>query len=310
MSIFNINLFILSDLESETTETWTLDDIFLRFMDYHINVHTSQKHQKSCQRYYDIFFAPHLGKYLINKITTNQIEKIINEIYKRNGTYTANHALILIRHIFNKAIKWGYIYKNPANAIQKFKTYPRERFLIPNEIKRLLSVLNNEKNLYFKTFFSVLLLTGQRCGNVKAMKWNQIDFDSKIWQIPITKNGTSMRVPLVNQLIYLLKNLKIQTGYTEWVFPMKNNIKRHLSEPKHFWKKICQKADISNLRIHDLRRTLASYECMNGVNLAVVSKTLNHRSLKSTEVYARVDTSTIEQALQMIANKFYEYTKQ
>ena len=64
---------------------------------------------------------------------------------------------------------------------------------------------------------------------------------------------------------------------------------------------------MQDVRIHDLRRTVASYECMNGVNLSVVSKTLNHKTLSATQVYARVDTSAVAQALQSTVNLFERF---
>lgn len=67
---------------------------------------------------------------------------------------------------------------------------------------------------------------------------------------------------------------------------------------------------LSNLRMHDLRRTVASYECMNGENLSVVSRTLNHKTLAATQVYARVDTSAVSRALQKTVNLFEQIASQ
>ena len=76
---------------------------------------------------------------------------------------------------------------------------------------------------------------------------------------------------------------------------------------RKIWNKIKEEADLQDVRIHDLRRTVASYECMNGVNLSVVSKTLNHKTLSATQVYARVDTSAVAQALQSTVNLFERF---
>ncbi|MCQ2965629.1 MAG: tyrosine-type recombinase/integrase [Alphaproteobacteria bacterium] len=290
----------------EMNKEITLDELFKEFMERYAKVMTTEKHWKANQRYYDRFFEK-LGKKRLSDITTRQIEYIVNSVKENNGLYTANHVLILIRHLYNKAIKWGWNGKNPTNPISKFKTYARERFLLPEELKRLFKVLDEESSLYFKTFFYVLLYTGQRCGNVREMRWDNINFDTGIWYIPMTKNGTSMRVPLVEQLYPLLKNLKKITGSSEWVFPMRDHPENPMNEPKHHWEKIRIKAKIKDVRIHDLRRTLATWECMSGVNLAIVSKTLNHKSLQSTQVYARADTTAISQALQATVNNFNQF---
>ena len=115
-----------------------------------------------------------------------------------------------------------------------------------------------------------------------------------------------MRVPLVDQLSVMLKELKLQT-LSEWVFPSPNDSTKPLFSPRKIWNKIKEDADLQDVRIHDLRRTVASYECMNGVNLSVVSKTLNHKTLSATQVYARVDTSAVAQALQSTVNLFERF---
>lgn len=153
------------------------------------------------------------------------------------------------------------------------------------------------------------MFTGQRRGNVLSMRWEDIDFTTDVWFIPKTKNGTSLRVPLVGQLVLMLKELKLQSGGNPWVFPRPLNPKEHLTEPRKVWDRIKERARLSNLRMHDLRRTVASYECMGGVNLSVVSKTLNHKTLSATQVYARVDTSAVAQALQSTVDTFESFRK-
>ena len=142
------------------------------------------------------------------------------------------------------------------------------------------------------------------------MRWDDVDFKTGVWYIARTKNGTSLRVPLVEQLTLMLKELKLQSGGTPWVFPRPSKPAEHLTEPRDVWERIKKRAQITNLRMHDLRRTVASYECMNGENLSVVSKTLNHKTLAATQVYARVDTSAVSRALQKTVDVFEQIAKQ
>ena len=142
------------------------------------------------------------------------------------------------------------------------------------------------------------------------MRWEDVDFKTGIWYIARTKNGTSLRVPLVEQLTIKLKELKLQSGGNPWVFPRPFNPNEHLTEPREVWDRIKKRAQLSNLRMHDLRRTVASYECMNGENLSVVSRTLNHKTLAATQVYARVDTSAVSRALQKTVNLFEQIASQ
>ena len=63
------------------------------------------------------------------------------------------------------------------------------------------------------------------------------------------------------------------------------------------WKNFLKKAEIQDLRLHDIRRTLGSYEAMAGVSLPLISKTLGHKSFQATEVYARMNVDSIREAI-------------
>lgn len=114
-----------------------------------------------------------------------------------------------------------------------------------------------------------------------------------------------MWVPLVEQLMIKLKELKLQSGGNPWGPSFKSARAFERAEKSLGQNK--KRARITNMRVHDLRRTVASYECMNGVNLSIVSKTLNHKTLSATQVYARVDISAVAQALQGTVNIFESF---
>lgn len=54
---------------------------------------------------------------------------------------------------------------------------------------------------------------------------------------------------------------------------------------------------IEDLRIHDLRRTLGSWQARTGASLTIIGKSLNHKSIQSTAVYARLDTDPVRQSV-------------
>ena len=284
----------------------TFGELFEEYMERHANRHSSPGHIKNTLNINKRRFARWKNK-KISSLTMREIEQWFYAVRDSSGVFAANQALTLLRHIYNKAIQWGWEGRNPTAGIKKFHVEARDRFLAPYEIQRLFSALDEEPDPVYRTFFYTLMFTGQRRGNVLSMRWEDIDFTTDVWFIPKTKNGTSLRVPLVGQLVLMLKELKLQSGGNPWVFPRSLNPKEHLTEPRKVWDRIKERARLSNLRMHDLRRTVASYECMGGVNLSVVSKTLNHKTLSATQVYARVDTSAVAQALQSTVNTFESF---
>lgn len=294
--------------KQQLSKETTFGELFEEYIERHAKRHASSGHLKNTLNIGKRRFTRWKNR-KISSLCMREIEQWFYAIRDSDGIFAANQALTLLRHIYNKAIQWGWDGRNPTAGIKKFHTQARERFLSPEEMDRLFSALDEEENPVYKTFFYTLLYTGQRRGNVLAMRWEEIDFTTDIWFIPKTKNGTSLRVPLVGQLVLMLKELKLQSGGNPWVFPKPSDRAAHLTEPRDVWERIKKRACIDNLRMHDLRRTVASYECMGGVNLSVVSKTLNHKTLSATQVYARVDTSAVAQALQNTVNTFESFRK-
>ena len=89
---------------------------------------------------------------------------------------------------------------------------------------------------------------------------------------------------------------------SEWVFPSEKGVTGHLKDPKKFWKRVLNRAGIENMRIHDIRRTLGSYEAIAGVNLPTISRSLGHRTMRSTQVYARLNVTPVRNAMSRAIN--------
>lgn len=80
-----------------------------------------------------------------------------------------------------------------------------------------------------------------------------------------------------------------------WVFPSHGRTGL-LVEPKRGWAALLERAGIEDLRLHDLRRTLGSWMIDTGASLAVIGKTLGHKSPSATAVYARLSMQSIRDA--------------
>jgi integrase len=71
----------------------------------------------------------------------------------------------------------------------------------------------------------------------------------------------------------------------------------HLVEPKTAWARILKRAGLQNLRLHDLRRTLGSWQAATGASLPIIGKSLGHKSLAATQVYARLNLDPVRAAV-------------
>lgn len=232
----------------------------------------------------------------LSHITTHTIRDMHQRLGRESGLVRANHAHALIRLMFNKAIEWGWNKPNPAYAVKRFKEHSRERFLSTQEMKRFLAALENEPSETIRDYLYLSLFTGARQGNVLAMRWQDIDFDAAQWRIPVTKNGKAHIVPLVKPALELLQQRRLKTN-SEWVFSSAKSKSGHLENPRIIWAEILKRAEIADLRIHDLRRTLGSWQAALGANSYIIGKSLGHTSQHATAIYARLDLNPVRDSL-------------
>ncbi len=279
-------------------------ELFQRYFEEHAKIR--KRSWKDDLGLYNRYLKP-LDSKKISSITRSDLEKLHNGIKNKAGLYAANRALSLLKTMFNKAIHWGFKGNNPAINIKKFHEVARDRALQPDEVGRFFKALNSEPDLIFKGYFYISLLTGARRGNVLSMHWDDIAFgENPEWRISSTKNGEVHIVALVPQVVEILSELK-SIRINEWVFPSKTSKSGHLEEPKKAWKRLLNKANIKDLRIHDLRRTLASWQVRTGASSFIIGKTLGHKNQQATAIYARVSKDVARSSMEEAVNAMYEY---
>lgn len=233
----------------------------------------------------------------LSAIKKTDIQKLHHDIGRDKGHYAANRLLALLSTLFNKAIEFGVWDKsNPATGIKKFREQSRDRFLQADELPRFFQALAMETNDAIRDYIILALLTGARRSNVLAMRWEQLDFERQEWRIPRTKNETPQIITLTEEAAFLLRQRKT-TATSEYVFPSSGR-ERHLMEPKKGWRRILERANISDLRIHDLRRTLGSWQARTGASMAIIGKSLNHKSPQATAIYARLDLDPVRASVE------------
>ena len=134
------------------------------------------------------------------------------------------------------------------------------------------------------------LLTAQRCGEVAALRWDEIDRGSGVWTIPKekAKNGLAHRVPLSEPALAVLGQARVLNPATVYVFPSPVRdgpmVETALSRALH---RNLEHIGVPAFGPHDLRRTAASHMTGMGISRLVVSKILNHVERGVTAVYDR-----------------------
>jgi integrase len=131
------------------------------------------------------------------------------------------------------------------------------------------------------------------------MRWQDLALADNRWEIPHPKNRTPYVVALTPEAVEILKVRRKCTGLGKWVFPSKRGRTGHITNFKRGWSKLLKRAGLADkdLRQHDLRRTLGSYQAAGGTSLGIIGKSLGHKSLAATQIYAQLDLDPVREAV-------------
>lgn len=273
------------------------------FYEVYLPRHAQRMMSEKSKNYVEMSYRKYVDKYIgfkrLDNVTREDIEIIQSEALDISKQ-TSNHVLVMLKTVFNKALEWRYLMFNPCLGVKKFPTQARSRFLRPDELSRFFQELTSEPRTNIKNFVLMSIYTGQRKSNILSMSWKDIDLTNKLWHIPKTKNGLALDVPLIDEAVGLLQRIKPKED-SEWVFPAESK-SGHYESPKAAWETLLKKLDLTNLRIHDLRRTMGSYEAMADINLPLISRTLGHQSFQSTQIYARMNVESVRDAMTKAVN--------
>jgi integrase len=239
----------------------------------------------------------------LSTIKKTDVQALHARLGQKHGRYMANRTLALLRSMFNRADGLGWRGENPAKGIKKFSEESRDRFLQSEELPKFFEALAKEPNPVIQGFFLMCLFTGARRRNVEQMRWIDVSFDLKQWRIPDTKGGMSVIVPLVDPALQVLEQLRVHAKPgNPWVFPGRRKGK-HLTDPMAAWRRILADAGLSDLRIHDLRRSLGSWQALTGASLPVIGKSLGHLRQETTAIYARLTLDPVREAVEKATAK-------
>ncbi|MDR2933788.1 MAG: site-specific integrase [Rickettsiales bacterium] len=223
--------------------------------------------------------------------------ELLHKILGKESIYSANRMVALVKHMYSRAIIWGFPGENPARGIQMFREKSRSRFLLPDEIPRFYSALENEPNPNFRNYILLSLYCGQRRENMLSLRWIDVNLQHGVIYIADTKNNEPQVVPLPEQAIELLQEMKKMVN-SEWLFPSSRKQKLHLQDPRAPWKALLARACIENFRIHDLRRTFGSYQAQLGANETIIQKALGDKSRAAASVYMRLGLDPVRASIQ------------
>lgn len=210
---------------------------------------------------------------------------------------SADHGLKLIRQMLNKAVEWEVLTVNPVARVKLFNADNRVNDIMePEELDRLVRVLQTDKNRTVCNVALFLLSTGARLNEALGAKWEHIDRTRSVWRIPAqnSKSKRSRSVPLNEAALGVLDTLGTE-GQGGFLF-VSPKTKEHLANIHKVWDRLRVSAGLPKLRIHSLRHAHASLLINGGRTLYEVQKILGHSSHSVTERYAHLSLKSLMEA--------------
>jgi len=267
-------------------------------------VRVDKRSWKSDDSYLRCHVLPRFGTYHLDKINQQAVIEWHHSM-KAHGFAmgTANRGLVLLKYIFNLALKWQIpgVQSNPASGVKLFEANnARERFLTAEETQRLRDAIDKSKNPQLKNIIPLLLLLGCRKRELLDSCWAEFDLDRRTWRIPLAKSGKSRHVPLSKAVLEILDQLPRFDG-CPYVVPNPETLKPYVQIHRS-WDHARKAAGLPDVRMHDLRHSMASNMVNSGRSLYEVAKVLGHSRLKTTERYAHLSQETLLAAVDAAAN--------
>lgn len=236
---------------------------------------------------------PKLGERYIDEIERQDMAALFYAHTKTHKPGSTNRIIILCRYIFNCAIRWetSGISKNPTSNIPLMKEgNQNERYLSSDEAQRLYARLKESDNPMLQFIIPMLILTGARKREVLDARWEDFDYEHKLWRIHTTKIGKPRFVPMSVGVIQLLDS--VPRHDCVWTFPNPKTLKPYVSV-FYSWNTARKSAGLSDVRIHDLRHSFASFLVNAGRSLYEVQRLLGHTQIKTTQRYAHLSHDTL-----------------
>lgn len=267
---------------------------------------------------------PELGGIKIKDLTTRQIQNLLNYKFENGridgeGGLSARTVKYIYQTLYSalkQAKKERLIPYNAAEPVELPKKRDKEDAINTYNSEQIDLLLNTAKEMdgpYYSAFYLVLS-TGLRMGEVLGLKWKDINLKEKtlsinrqlqrideglVFKSPKTKTSIRM-IPLSDDIVKVLKSHKIKQGEfklrlgeayndNDLVICIKNGKPK---DPRNLYRKFKQaikKAELPDIRFHDLRHTFATLALEAGVPAKVIQEILGHASISTTlDTYSHV----------------------
>ena len=220
------------------------------------------------------------------------IAKMIDKGYK---PATIARELVILKAIFNRAIKNELIERNPIARVSapKFDN-TLVRYLTPEQEERLFNTLPERLH----PIVTVALHTGLRQGELLKLNWEDVDFNAGTLFVRDRKSGESTHVHMNSRVKEVICALRKQENFEGAIFTNRLGGRMDSRNLRRDFKHAIVKAGLTPFRFHDLRHSFASRLAMQGANDRTLQTLMGHKSQRMILRYAHLGPTHLLNALE------------
>jgi integrase len=307
-----------------------VSELLERYYEEHVLLHNAPSTQKDVKVVIKNHLRPKLGSIKVNDLTRADVSKI--HVAMKVTPRRANQVLAIFSKALSLAELWGYRtqHSNPCVGIKRYPEHHRTRFLRDEEVQRLQATLkeaetiglpwnvegNRSKHLAKENnrrtvltwqvvgIIRLLLLTGARLGEIISLRWADVDRELGTIALPKKKGGMREPYPASEVSFELLATFP-KYEHSPFVFPRDSDPSRHITREvmESTWQRVRRRAQIEDVRMHDLRHTVGTYAAQTGVSGFIVRDLLRHTSITTTGRYANFDASPVREVANTVSQR-------
>ena len=268
----------------------TVAELAGRYLESHVRVNCKPATISATEGILRLHIVPCIGGLRLSEVDPARVNELHRGLMDRPTL--ANRVINVLSGMLRLGESWGMTppRRNPCRSVRLFQEEPRERFLSKDEYRKLGKALAEaeDKGLVFPSGIAairLLLLTGCRKKEILDLKWDDVDRASG--EIRLRDGKTGLRhIPLTAAVESVLESIPQKDG-NPWVITGLAP-GRPLKGLDRMWFRIRDRANLEDVRIHDLRHSWASRGVEIGEGFPMIGKLLGHRDVSTTSRYVHL----------------------
>jgi len=283
----------------------TIADLVERYLAEHVALHNRPRTARTVRQIVRAHIEPALGAHRVADVTRADVVKLHHDM--RRSPRHANHVVSVLSKMMHLAEAWGWRPdgSNPCRLVKRYAERKRERLLTEPELQRLgaaIGELLNENRLLPGAAVAIRLaaLTGCRMSEILALHWSDVDLQAGTLAIREAKAGARVH-PIGAAAVALMTTVDHSGPWVVWSTDPKNPMPQSTLE--HAWRRVRERANLADVRFHDLRHAYGTYAGQAGANAFLVRDAMGHKTLAMTGRYVNRDANPLRQLADRVSSR-------